>query len=363
MEAALKITDINVIGLRPPGGNGGTRTLLEVVTDEGLIGHGCVGYSPTLTSAVLEELQPFYRDASALEVHLSCERMRAHWGDCLTFARVIAVIELALWDIFGHVVELSVGTLLGGHHRQRVTGCAILEFSENGRLEAQIEALKAANCKAFRLHGGDFGRLEPRHDERLIGRAMRAIGEGLTLLVADGTGRPTDLKWAKRTADMLDDHGVQAFEVHFPSCDTASYRQLRDYARLPIAAAIGPRERAEGQALIGAQAVDLLTLDSSRCGGLGAALRLGRCAESFGINPSLRGGHDPFSLAADLHLASAFTDSDLIDLPLASTGLESMVVPHWRLDANGQLEVPQGPGLGVRLDQDALHDGVLNMMH
>jgi L-alanine-DL-glutamate epimerase-like enolase superfamily enzyme len=59
-------------------------------------------------------------------------------------------------------------------------------------------------------------------------------------------------------------------------------------------------------------------------------------------------------LAADLHLASAFPGTDLVEYLTGSPFIDEITVGGWRLDADGMLAIPAGPGLGVELDRAAV---------
>jgi len=59
-------------------------------------------------------------------------------------------------------------------------------------------------------------------------------------------------------------------------------------------------------------------------------------------------------LAADLQLASAFVDSDLVEYLMGSPFIDEIAAGGWQLDADGMLAIPSTPGLGLTLDRDAL---------
>lgn len=59
-------------------------------------------------------------------------------------------------------------------------------------------------------------------------------------------------------------------------------------------------------------------------------------------------------LAADLHLASASQDTDMVEYLTGSPFIDELVDKKWQLDENGMLAIPNGPGLGVSLNLDAV---------
>ena len=59
-------------------------------------------------------------------------------------------------------------------------------------------------------------------------------------------------------------------------------------------------------------------------------------------------------LAADLHLASAFPDTDLVEYLTGSPFIDDIAAGGWRLDSEDMLPIPATPGLGIEINLDAL---------
>jgi L-alanine-DL-glutamate epimerase-like enolase superfamily enzyme len=66
------------------------------------------------------------------------------------------------------------------------------------------------------------------------------------------------------------------------------------------------------------------------------------------------GWNTAVGLAADLQLASAFPDTDLVEYLTGSPFIDEITQGGWTLDADGMLAIPSGPGLGLELDRDAV---------
>jgi L-alanine-DL-glutamate epimerase-like enolase superfamily enzyme len=77
-------------------------------------------------------------------------------------------------------------------------------------------------------------------------------------------------------------------------------------------------------------------------------------AQEHGVRFIPHGWNTAVGLAADLQLASAFAGTDLVEYLTGSPYIDALTVGGWRLDADGMLPIPDGPGLGVRLDLDAV---------
>ena len=75
-------------------------------------------------------------------------------------------------------------------------------------------------------------------------------------------------------------------------------------------------------------------------------------AQAHGVRFIPHGWNTAIGLAADLQLASAFHDTDLVEYLTGSPFIDAITVGGWRLDRDGMLPIPDSPGLGVRLDPD-----------
>ena len=77
-------------------------------------------------------------------------------------------------------------------------------------------------------------------------------------------------------------------------------------------------------------------------------------AQEHGIRFIPHGWNTAIGLAADLQLASAFPDTDLVEYLNGSPFIDEIVADPWRLSSDGMLPIPSGPGLGVKLDPEAV---------
>jgi L-alanine-DL-glutamate epimerase-like enolase superfamily enzyme len=77
-------------------------------------------------------------------------------------------------------------------------------------------------------------------------------------------------------------------------------------------------------------------------------------AQEHGIRFIPHGWNTAVGLAADLHLASAFPGTDLVEYLTGSPFIDEITVGGWSLDDEGMLAIPETPGLGLELDPDAV---------
>jgi D-galactarolactone cycloisomerase len=366
----MKITEIRCAGLRGATPESGwtnelrpddcVHTLIAVHTDAGLIGLGSVFANDDLVRGALQVLEPLYRGETALEPERVSEKLHQHtfWqgrGGSITHA--ISGIDIALWDLLGQVAGQPVGRLLGGRYRSRVRPYASLLMQEPSALADRLLAVKAQGFRAFKIGWGPFGRKSAELDEAIVEAARNAVGVDAMLMVDAGASDafwPKGYKWAVRTADMLASFGIDWFEEPLPPDALADYIQLRRRAPLPIAGGEVLTRRQAFQPWIQGGAFDIVQPDVTKVGGISEERRIAWMAQENGVRFIPHGWNTAVGLAADLQLASAFPDTDLVEYLTGSPFIDAIAVGGWRLDHEGMLAIPETPGLGLRLDQDAV---------
>ena len=95
--------------------------------------------------------------------------------------------------------------------------------------------------------------------------------------------------------------------------------------------------------------------DVTKVGGISEERRIAWMAREHGVRFIPHGWNTALGLAADLHLASVFPETDLVEYLTGSPYIDDIVADKWKLDSDGMLPIPGTPGLGVRLDPDAVN--------
>ena len=94
--------------------------------------------------------------------------------------------------------------------------------------------------------------------------------------------------------------------------------------------------------------------DVTKVGGISEERRIAWMARDHGLKMIPHGWNTAVGLAADLQLASAFPGTDLVEYLNGSPFIDGIVTEPWRLDDEGMLPIPMGPGLGLTLDREAV---------
>lgn len=366
----MKITKIRSAGLRHGTPEGGwaneiqpedcVHTLIAVFTDEGITGWGSAFTNDELVQGALHVLAPLYLGENPLEPERVSEKLHANtfWmgrGGSVTHA--ISGIDIAMWDILGKATGQPVGRLLGGRYRDRVRPYASLLMREPQALAESLAAVYSQGFRAFKIGWGPFGRYSSSVDEEIVRAARNAIPLESLLMVDAGASDAfwrQDYKWAARTARMLADYGVYWFEEPLPPDNLHDYVLLRNTSPVPIAGGEVLTRRQSFTPWLQQRAFDIVQPDVTKVGGISEERRIAWMAEESGVRFIPHGWNTALGLASDLHLASAIRNTDMVEYLTGSPFIDDLVETGWKLDSDGMLLVPEGPGLGVSINMDAV---------
>ncbi|HEX3658724.1 MAG TPA: mandelate racemase/muconate lactonizing enzyme family protein [Pirellulales bacterium] len=366
----MKITAVRTIPLcgatHDTGWPGGTdpneqmNTLVEIETDEGLVGIGSCFTSLPLVEASLGLLRPLLIGETALEAERVSEKLRQHtfWqGRGGSVEHAISGLDIALWDLLGKALGQPVSRLLGGNYRDRIKPYASILFDEPARLREKLQVQVARGFKAVKMGWRPFGRVSRRMDELLIRAARETVGDEVELMVDAGGSEqfwPHSVAWARETARMLADYRVTWFEEPLKPDDLEGYAELKRTSPVMIATGEVFTRRQSFQPFITSRALDIIQPDLTKCGGLSEGRRLGWMAYDHGVLLVTHGWNTAVGLAADLALAAALPVARWVEFQTGVPYIEEIITQPLKLDADGLLPVPTGPGLGIELDRAAL---------
>jgi L-alanine-DL-glutamate epimerase-like enolase superfamily enzyme len=342
------------------------HTLIAVHTDAGITGYGSVFTDGRLVQAALAVMAPLYLGESALEPERVTEKLRQHtfWmgrGGSLT--HTISGIDIALWDILGKVAGLPVSNLLGGNYRKRVQPYCSLLMGEPAEMFQTICTYKERGFRAFKIGWGPFGRVSSELDDEIVAAAREAAGQDAQLFVDAGASDalwPNGLKWAQRTAEMLEDYKVQWFEEPLRPDDLQDYIQLRKSSPVPIAGGEVLTRRQSFLPWLSGGAFDIVQPDVTKVGGISEQRRIAWLADEFGVRYVGHGWNTALGLAADLQLAAALPHVEYVEFIGGSPYIDGITTELFIVDDEGYLTIPSSPGLGIALDREKLVDYTAN---
>lgn len=187
--------------------------------------------------------------------------------------------------------------------------------------------------------------------------ARRAAGDDCDLMVDAGASDaywPHGYKWALQTSHMLREYGVAWFEEPLKPDALADYVMLRRASPVPIAGGEVLTRRQGFKPWLVEGAFDIVQPDVTKVGGISEQRRIAWMASDFGIRYVGHGWNTAVGLAADLQLAAALPNTDLVEYIGGSPYVDNVTIGGWQLDAEGHLEIPNKPGLGIEIDREQI---------
>ena len=336
------------------------HTLLVLRTDGGLAGYGSCFTSGKLVTGAVELLWPLLRGQSAVEPERVSETLRqsSFWqGRGGSVEHAISGIDIALWDLMGKACSQPVSRLLGGNYRHAIKPYGSILFDEPEPLRRTLESVVERGFRAIKLGWRPFGRRDRKFDELLVRTARQAVGDGVELMVDAGGSEqfwPHGTNWARNTAAMLADYGVVWFEEPLPPDDIDGYVELTRVSPVPIAGGEVLTRRQAFRPWIERRAVDILQPDCTKNGGLSESRRIAWLAADHNVQVVPHGWNTAIGLAADLQFSAAIPVARYVEYLTPSAYIDELTTEPFQLDDAGLLTIPDGPGLGVEVDEGKL---------
>lgn len=345
-----------------------TALLTEVVTDEGTVGWGevfCHDAWPALVALVERVYKPLIvgKDAFAREVIWdSLYNWSRDYGQKGLTTAALSGIDIALWDLAGKAVNLPVCTLLGGSFRDRVqayaTGMYITDRSldDPSLLAHEATSYVQRGFRAVKMKVG-FGL---RADIQNVAMVRAAIGESVDLMV--DANHAYDAATAISLGKALENYGVAWLEEPVVPEDLDGYCRVRRALDIPIAGGEAEFTRYGFRDLISRGAVDIAQPDLCICGGLSEGAKIAALAQTWHVRLIPHVWGTGVALAAALHFIAALPDQPpslnptpaLLEFDRTENPLRDEVVATPLRLLDGDMMVPQGPGLGIEIDRAAL---------
>lgn len=337
------------------------HALIAIHTDAGITGYGSVFTDGRLAQAGLKVLEQLLIGENALEPERVTEKLHQNtfWmGRGGTLTHTISGIDIALWDILGKAVGLPVSQLLGGNYRTKVKPYCSLLMEEPKLMRDVVAGYHSKGFRAFKIGWGPFGRAyDIKLDEAIVRAARDGIGPESQLFVDAGASDahwPHGLKWAMRTAEMLKDYDVGWFEEALKPDALEDYCDLRRASPVPIAGGEVLTRRQSFMPWLSRGAFDIIQPDVTKVGGISEQRRIVWMAQDHGIRYVGHGWNTALGVAADLQMAAAFPGVDLVEFIGGSPYVDGILAEPFALDENGDLTIPNKPGLGIEIDRDKL---------
>lgn len=334
------------------------RTIVEMETDEGLIGLGEMGGGGESAEAAFRALKSYlvgHDPARLEELRFLISNPTASLYNNRT--QIVAAIEFACLDILGQKWGVPVSEILGGRLRESVSFASYLFFrypSSNGDgevrtieqlVESARELKKRHGFTSHKLKGGVF----PPEYELECYRALASALEGDRFRF-DPNGvwsTETSIWFGQQIEDIRNDY------LEDPVFGMNGMRRVREKVRMPLATNTVVVNFEQLAANVLNTAVDVILLDTTFWGGIRACVKAAGVCETFQLGVAVHSsGELGIQLATMLHLGAVIPNlSFAADAHYHHLTDDIIEGGKLRYD-NGAIAVPATPGLGVKLDRD-----------
>lgn len=360
----MKITHVVCQVLRLPKVTAKTDSsqdavIIRIRTDDGLEGIGEVAAQPEVVKAVIDA--PFSHNVACglrellvgenpLDTRRLWEKMyrrTIYIGRRAVVVATMGGVDMALWDLKGKYLKLPIHQLLGGKQHDRIKAYASILFGQDGAATADIgRRWVEAGYQAVKFGWEPMGRSETL-DLDLVRGARRGVGDAELLIDA---GCVYDRRTALRRAQQYADFGIGWLEEPLGQDDLAGYRWLRDRSPVPIAAGEGECGAAAFKPWLDQEALDVYQVDLAR-NGFSEAAFIGRRVQEIGARLVNHFYTTGITAAASAHWLATFRDAFLFEDCVEDSPLRHEVTEQRVQAVDGWIEVPDGPGLGVTLNE------------
>ncbi|CAA9518879.1 MAG: mandelate racemase/muconate lactonizing enzyme family protein [uncultured Thermoleophilia bacterium] len=359
----------------------GSRTalVLEITTDDGLVGIGesaiYGGPASVVETVIHDELAPRLLGQDPTQPERLWARMTSashQHGDGGILPASISGLDIALWDLLGQRAGLPLWRLLGGY-RNQVQAYASAGFYMEGKDAAGLadevrgyvdRGYRHAKIKVGRtedtfmnplvdMESPDFALVDLGEDLRRVRAVREAVGDDVHVMTdANNAWTASTALRAGREYDRL---GIHWFEEPVPTEDRAGSAALAVELDCPIAGYETQTGLPGFRDLIAARAVDIVQPDVIWSGGITPCRRIAALAAAAGLPVVPHVFSTAVSLAANLHFIAALPNSYLLEFDQNPNSLRTELLDRpIEPDARAVVTVPEGPGLGVKLDHETL---------
>jgi galactonate dehydratase len=368
-----------VVGNPPPRIGGRYFLFLKLVTDNGIEGVGEV-YTASFGSkaivAMIEDVfahhvegaDPFQIETMWRNVYGRGYSLRPD----ISLMGVLSAVEMAMWDIVGKAVDKPVYALLGGKAHPRLRSYTYLYpeggadvhsdspvYTDPDAAAARAVKYVAEGFTAVKFDpAGPYSTFDPRQpslerlslSEAFCRKIRAAVGDKCDLLF--GTHGQFTVSGAKRLAQRLEPYSPLWFEEPTPPEMPEEMARVAASTTIPIATGERLATKYEFARVLECGAASILQMDLGRVGGLLEAKKIAGMAEAHYAQIAPHQYCGPIVGAANIQLATCSPNFLILESLERWDGFQAKLLKTPIRWEDGYVIPPDGPGLGIELDED-----------
>lgn len=335
--------------------------VVEIFTDNGLVGIGNAALAPQVTKQVIDlYLKPLLIGKDPWDIEFLWQHM---YRKTMAFGRrgigmvAISAVDIALWDLLGKSAKQPVYRLLGGRTKPRIPVYASRLYSvELNEVAGEAKRYKAEGYKAMKLRfgwGPTDGAAGMQSNLNLVRTVRETVGDGIDVMADAYMGWTLD--YAKRMLPLLEPFNLRWLEEPVIPDDVHGYAELKSYGRIPMAGGEHEFTSYGFRDLLEARALDYIQFDTNRVGGLTQARKIAALAEAYSVPVIPHAGQ-----MHNYHVVMASLNSPMAEyFPVVDVEVGNEL--FWYI-FNGEPKAKEGfidldesvPGLGLTINEAAL---------
>lgn len=341
-----------------------SHVLVEVSTDAGVTGWGeCLGPA-RINAAIVQLMAPMLIGRDPLETEsrwIELYHAYRDQGQRGLTVTALSGIDIALWDIKGRHFGVPVSTLLGGRFRDRVRAYATGAFRRPGTDRAAAIAAEVAGYRDQGFHAAKIKiGFDVDEDLAVIAACREATGPRMRLMIDANHGY--DVPEAVRLGQLAEPFDIDWFEEPVLPELLDAYCDVRARQPLPVAGGETWHGRWGMKDPLEMRCVDILQPDICGAGGFTEMRRIADMAALHGVRLVPHVWGTAVQIAASLQFLAALPPAPprpepqepILEFDRTENPFRQAVVTRPLEHSNGIVAIPDGPGLGIEIDRDAL---------
>jgi L-alanine-DL-glutamate epimerase-like enolase superfamily enzyme len=258
---------------------------------------------------------------------------------------LVSAVEMALWDLMGKATRQPLYRLLGGAIRKKIELAACMGIRPYEEAKAIARRYVEEGFSTLKTKAGR----RAEEDLEMVRGIRDGAGDRLKLRIDPNQGYAPEVAFP--LARDLEKYNLEYFEQPMPQAFLGDAARLRRQTRTPIALNESVTTTEVTLQILQLRAADVLLPDTHQCGGILAVKKVAALCEAAGLPCVFHCSHDlGLKTAAMLHVVASTPNFTLAN-DCTYYGLEDDIITPLHRIERGHLAVPEGPGLGVTVDE------------
>ena len=318
--------------------------IIRVETDTGVVGWGETPLDWLNKSFVgapedLLRRQVVGRDPFDLEAWYAENRLGSY---------LASGVEMAFWDVIGQATRQPLYKLLGGAVRKKIELAACMGIRPYDEAKAIARQYVEQGFSTLKTKAGR----DAQEDLNMVRGIRDGVGDKLKLRIDPNQGYAPEVAFP--LARDLEKYHLEYFEQPMPQGLIADAARLRRSTRTPIALNESVTTPEVVLQILQLHAADVILPDTYQCAGILGVKKVAALAEAAGVPCVFHCAHDlGLKTAAMLHIVASSPGFTLAN-DCTYYGLEDDIITPLHRIERGFMEAPEGPGLGVIVDEEKL---------